>query len=151
MRKIILIAAMALTSAAAQAGETRNLSSASVPSVAPATIQTKQLQGQNEAPFATPAKPVATPRYSLPASETQMPTTASTAPSTAVPSTAQPERRYDDRGYYDDAGYHPFPRRHADAHRYAKRPHGYTNWPYHRTQWNARRIIAELLRYGIYW
>jgi hypothetical protein len=172
MRKIILVAAMALTSAAAQAGETRNLSSASAPSDAPATIQTKQLQGRNDAPVATPAKPVNTPRYSLPPSETQTaadparnvsdglrytarpapvdnapPTTASTAPSTVTPSTAQPERRYDDRGYYDDAGYHPFPRRHV----YAKRPHGYTDRPYHRAQWNARRIIAELHRYGIYW
>jgi hypothetical protein len=151
MRKIILIAVMALTSAAAHAGETRSLSTPAAPSDVPAAIQTKQLQAQNDAPVASPAKPVATPHYSMPASETQMPTTASTAPSTAMPTTAQPERRYDDRGYYDDAGYHPFPRRHADAHRYAKRSHRYTDRPYHRAQWNARRIIAELHRYGIYW
>jgi hypothetical protein len=68
-----------------------------------------------------------------------------------TPSPAQPERRYDDRGYYDDAGYHPFPRRHTHADRYAERPHGYTDRPYHRARWNARRIIAELHRYGIYW
>jgi hypothetical protein len=176
MRKIILIAAMALTSAIAQAGETRSLSTAAAPSDAPATIQTKQLQAQNDAPVATPAKPADTPRYSLPPSETQTPadparnvsdaprytarpapvdnappTTASTAPSTVTPSTAPPERRYDDRGYYDDAGYHPFPRRHTHADRYAERPHGYTDRPYHRARWNARRIIAELHRYGIYW
>ena len=147
MRKIILIAAMALTSAAAQAGETRNLSSASAASDAPATIQTKQLQGQNDAPVATPAKPVDTPRYTA-RPDNAPPTTASTAPSTVTPSTA---RRYDDRGYYDDAGYHPFPRRHAYADRYAERPHGYTDRPHHRARWNARRIIAELHRYGIYW
>ena len=126
--------------------------------------------------FPGPALPADTPRYSLPPSETQTPadparnvsdaprytarpapvdnappTTGSTAPSTVTPSTAQPERRYDDRGYYDDAGYHPFPRRHTDADHYAERPHGYTDRPYHRARWNARRIIAELHRYGIYW
>jgi hypothetical protein len=180
MRKIILVAAMALTSAAAQAGETRNLSSAAAPSDAPAAIQTKQLQAQSDAPVAPPAKPADTPRYSPP-SETQTPADPArnisdapryttrpapvdSAPSTAAssaptPSTAHPERRYDDRGYYDDAGYHPFPRRHTDADRYAdrradryaERPHGYTNRPYHRARWSARRIIAELHRYGIYW
>jgi hypothetical protein len=147
MRKIILIAAMALTSAIAQAGETRSLSTAAAPSDAPATIQTKQLQAQNDAPVATPAKPADTPRYSLPTSETQTPagparnvsdaprytarpapvdnappTTASTAPSTVTPSPA-----------------------------HAERPQGYTDRPHHRARWNARRIIAELHRYGIYW
>src|SRR5262249_31682471 len=43
MRKIILIAAIALTSAAAQAGETRTLSTAATMSDAPATIQTRPL------------------------------------------------------------------------------------------------------------
>ena len=174
MRKIILIAAMALTSAAAQAGETRTLSTAATPSDAPATIQTKPLQAQNDAPAAAPAKPADTPRYSQPPSETQTPadparnisdaprarpapvdnappTAASSAPSTVTPSTAQPERRYDDRGYYDEAGYHPFPRRHTNADRYTERPHGHTSRPYHRARWSARRIIAEMRRYGIYW
>jgi hypothetical protein len=173
MRRIIFIAAMALTSAAAQAGETRNLSTAAAPSDAPATIQIKQLQAQNDAPVATPAKPADTPRYTLPPSETQTPAnparnvsdaprntdrpasvdkappaTASTVPSTVTPS---PERRYDDRGYYDDAGYHPFPHRRTYADRDAERPNGYTDRPHHRARWSARRIIAELLRYGIYW
>jgi hypothetical protein len=176
MRTIILIAAMALTSAAAQAGETRNLSTAAAPSDAPATIQTKQLQAQNDAPVATPAKPADTSRYAPPPSVTQTPTdparnisdaprntarpapvdnapptAASTAPSTVTPSTAQPERRYDDKGYYDDAGYHPFPRRHTSDDRRAGRPHGYADRPHHRARWSARRIIAELRRYGIYW
>ena len=68
-----------------------------------------------------------------------------------TPSSAQPKRRYDDRGYYDDAGYHPFPRRRTYADRSAERPHGHTDRPYHRARWSARRIIAELRRYGIYW
>jgi hypothetical protein len=164
MRKIILIAAMALTSAAAQAGGTRTLSTAATPSDAPAAIQTRQLQAQNDAPAATPAKPADTQTPADPArsiSDTPRarpapvhnapPTAASSAPSTVTPSTAQPERRYDDRGYYDDAGYHPFPRRYTNADRYTERPHGYTNRPYHRARWSARRIIAEMRRYGIYW
>jgi len=167
--------------------------SAAAPSAAPATIQTKQIQAQNDAPAATPAKPADAPRYAPPPSETQTPadparnisdaprynarpapvdnappTTASSAPSTATPSTTQGERRYDDRGYFDDAGYHPFPRRQADANRDAERPrgdterpqgytkqgyakHGYTNRPYYRVRWSARRIMAEMRRYGIYW
>src|SRR5215813_8056830 len=99
MRTIIFIAAMALTSAAAQAGETRNLSPAAAPSNAPATIQSTPTQAQNDAPLAPPAKPADTPRYSPPP-EMQKPATASTVPATVTPS---PERRYDDRGYYDDA------------------------------------------------
>ncbi len=185
MRKIILIAAMALTSVAAQAGETRSLVTTAVPSDTPAPIQTKQLQAQNDAPPAPAAKPADTPRYSAPPSETQTtadparnisdaprnttrpapvdtapPTAASAAPSTATPSTAQPERRYDDRGYYDDAGYHPFPRRRAYADRDVERPHadrdtvrphGYASRPYYRARWTARRIMAEMRRYWIYW
>ena len=173
MRKIILIAAMALTSAAAQAGDTRNLSTAATPGAAPATIQTKQFQAQNDAPAATPAKPADAPRYSAPPSETQTPAAAPTAPSTATPSTAQPERRYDDRGYFDDAGYHPFPRRYTDADRDAgrpdrdaerpsaerpsadrdaERPRGRTSRPYHRAWWaTPRRFMAEMRRYGFYW
>jgi len=193
MRKIVLIAAMALTSAAAQAAETRNLSSVVAPSAAPAAIQTKQFQAQNDAPAATPAKPSETPRYAPPP-ETQTPadparnisdaprprpapvdnappTTASSAPATATP-----ERRYDDRGYFDDAGYHPFPRRYTDgdrgtdrntdrnadrdtdrgADRNAERPrgyatHGYAKRPYPRGWWTPRRFMAEMRRYGIYW
>ena len=177
MRKIILIAVMALTSAAAQAGETRSLATAA-PGDVPATVQTKQLQAQND-----------TPRYSPPPSETQTPAdparnisdaprntprpapvdnappaAASSAPSTATPQTAQPGRRYDDKGYYDDAGYHPFPRRYTDADRdaeprdqterprgYAGRPRGYAGRPYYLPRWSARRIMAEMRRYGIYW
>lgn len=149
MRKMILIVAMALTSAAAQAGETRGLSTAAAPSVAPATIQTKQLQAQNDAPVAPSAKTAEPPRYTdrpVPV-DNATPTAASTAPSTVTSSAAHPERRYDDRGYYDEAGYHPFPRRYADA----EQPHGRADRPEHHDRWSADRIIAELHRYGIYW
>jgi hypothetical protein len=139
MRKIILIAAMALTCAAAQAGEAeRNLSPAAAPS---------------DAPVAAPAKPSDTPRYTV------RPAPVDNAPATA--STEHPERRYDDRGYYDDAGYHPFARRYTDADRHvdadrqsdrdAERPRGHVNRPHYRARWNAARIIAEMHRYGIYW
>ena len=188
MRRIILIAAMALTSAAAQAGETRNLSAAAGPSEVPAAIQTKQLQAQNDAPA---AKPADTPRYAPPPAEPSRnisdaprntarpapvdnapPAAASRAPSTATTQAAQPERRYDDKGYYDDAGYHPFPRRYTDADRdaersrgdverphdqterprgYAGRPRGFALRPYYPTPWSARRIMAEMRRYWIYW
>ena len=129
MRKIILVAAMALTSAAVHAGELRSLSTAATPNDAPAAIQTKQLQAQNDAPA---AKPADAPRYAPPPAETQTPaeparnisdaprTNARPAPVDNAPpvtaSTEHPERRYDDKGYYDDAGYHPFPRRYAGAH-----------------------------------
>ena len=190
MRKIVLIAALALTSVAAQAAETRNLSSAAAPSAAPAAVQTKQFQAQNDAPAATPAKPADTPRYAPPPSETQTPADPArnisdaprprpapvdNAPPPAA-STAQPERRYDDRGYFDDAGYHPFPRRYTDADRgkdsntdrnadrdadrsadrNAERPRGYATRgyarrPYPRVWWTPRRFMAEMRRYGIYW
>lgn len=179
MRKMILIAAMVLTSAAAQAGESRSLSATATtlaPSDPPAAAVSQQLHAQNDTPVATTPKPTETPRYTPPPAETQVPanparnvsdaphytarpaavdattpTTASTAPSTATPSNAQPERRYDDRGHYNDAGYHPSPRRHAYADRYTERRHAYADRPHHRSRWNARRIIAALHRYGIYW
>ena len=186
MRKIILIAAMALTSAAAHAGETRSLSTAATPIDAPAAIPTKQLQAQNDAPAAT-AKPADAPRYSVP--ETQTPAdparnisdaprntsrpapvdnppaaAASTTPSTATPPAAS-ARRYDDKGYYDDAGYHPFPRRYTDADRSAERPRadaerprgsterprGYARRPYYPAPWSARRIMAGMRRYWLCW
>jgi hypothetical protein len=176
MRKIILVAAMALTSAAVHAGELRSLSTAAGPNDAPAAIQTKQLQAQNDAPA---AKPADAPRYAPPPAETQTPAdparnisdaprttmrpapvdTAPPATASSAPSTAHPERRYDDKGYYDDAGYHPFPRRYAGADRQsdpqsdrtAERPRGYANRPHYRALWSPRRIIAEMHRYGIYW
>jgi hypothetical protein len=162
MQKIILIAALALTSAAAHADDNRSLSTA--PSDAPAAIQTKPGQAQSDAPLAAPTKPADAPRYNAPP-----------APPPATASTAHPERRYDDRGYFDDAGYHPFPRRYANADRhtdadrhastdryananryanfdrYAKRPHGYAGRPHHHARWTARRIMAQLRRYGVYW
>jgi hypothetical protein len=148
MRKIILIASMVLTSAAAHAGETRGLSTAAAPSVVQSTIQTPQLQAQNEATVVAPGTSADTPRYvARPVPTDNAPITASTAPSTATSSTDHPERRYDDRGYYDSAGYHPSPRRYTDG----ERPHGHTDRPHHRGGWSASRIIAELHSYGIYW
>lgn len=140
MRKIVLIAAMVLTAAAARADDTRNLSPAA----------------PSDAPAASPAKPADAPRYTV------RPAPVDNAPSSTA-STEHPERRYDDRGYYDDAGYHPFPRRYTDADRgsdresgrqsdrLAERPHGHAGGPHHRARWNASRIIGELHRYGVYW
>jgi hypothetical protein len=141
MRKIILIAAMALVSVAAHAGETRGLSIAAAPSDIPAAPRTKQLQAQNDAPVADPAKPADGSRYAA------RPGLVDNTPS--ADASEHPDRRYDDRGYYDNAGYHPFPRRYSDA----GQPHGNAVRPprHHHAEWSADRIIAELHRYGIYW
>jgi hypothetical protein len=154
MRKIMLIAALALTATAARAEDNRSLSTA--PSDAPAATQTRPGQAQSDAPLG--AKPADAPRYNAPP-----------APPPATASTEHPERRYDDRGYFDDAGYHPFPRRYANADRrpdadryasvdryagadrYAKRPHGRAERPRHHVRWTPRRIMAQLRRYGFYW
>lgn len=141
MRKIILIAAMALASATAHAGETRSLSTAAAPSDAPAVIQTQQRQAQNDAPVAPSAKRSDDARYAVRPGLVD-----NAAPADA---SEHPDRRYDDRGYYDNAGYHPFPRRYSDA----EQPHGNAARPsrHHHADWSADRIIAELHRYGIYW
>lgn len=123
MRMIILIAAMALTIAAAQAEDMRSLSTA-----------------PNDTPAATPAQPADRPQY-----------TARPALVDSAPSTARPTRRYDDRGYYDDTGYHPFPSRRGHVNRHAEPSRSYADRPRHRARWSARRIIAVLHRYGIYW
>jgi hypothetical protein len=122
MRTIILIAAMALTSFAAQAGETRGLSTAAAPADAAVAMPTLQRQAQNDTPVAVASTPA-----------------------------AQPERRYDDKGYYDNAGYHPSPRHYTSDDRPAASPHRRTGRPHHGGQWSAQRIIAELHHYGIYW
>src|ERR1700761_9264511 len=143
MRKIVLIAAMVLTSAAAQAGEMRNLSTGA-PSDALAPVRTQQLQAQNDASVATPAKPADAPSY-----------TARPAAVDTAPSAEHPDRRYDDKGYFDNAGYHPFPRRYASDDRHAsddrpvERPRAHSNRSSHRARWDADRIIGELHRYGV--
>jgi hypothetical protein len=134
MRTIILIAAMVLTSVAAQAGETRGLSTATAPSDAPVTITAKQFLAQNDAP--------------APVAATPAPATASSTPAS---STAQPGRRYDDKGYFDDAGYHPSPRDYSSADRPAEPPRRHIARPHRGSGWTAERIIAELHRYGIDW
>jgi hypothetical protein len=126
MRTIILIAAMALTSVAAQAGESRGLSTAAAPAEAAVAMPTLQRQAQNDAPVAGASTPV-------------------------VASAAPPARRYDDKGYFDDAGYHPSPRRYTSDDRPAEPPHRRSGRPHHGAQWSAQRIIAELHHYGIYW
>jgi hypothetical protein len=128
MRTMMLIAAMALTSAVAHAGETRGLSTAAAPS---------------DVPVAATATPANATRYT----DNVPPATASTASS----STAQPARRYDDKGYYDDAGYHPLPRRYTSAERATEPSHRRAVRPHQDARWSAERIIAELHRYGIEW
>jgi hypothetical protein len=125
MRTIILIVAMTLMSVAAQAGESRGLSTAAAPAEAAVAMPPLQHQAQNDMPVAGAATPAA--------------------------SATQPERRYDDKGYYDNAGYHPSPRHYTSDDRPAEPPHRRTSRSHHGGQWSAQRIIAELHYYGIYW
>ncbi|WP_440636273.1 hypothetical protein ACSHT2_21115 [Bradyrhizobium sp. PUT101] len=128
MRKVILVAAMLLASASAQAGGSRGLSLAAAGerSSAPqttmsATAVTTQV---SEAAPATEA-----PKYSdrPPAVSLSAPA-AATAP-TVAPSTPAPVKTIN-----------PAARTTARADR-----------PKHKRSWTERRIISELRRHGIYW
>ena len=123
MRKIILVAAMVLVSASAQAGD-RSLS------MAPVTEQSSAPQATTAAP-ATHTSEVApaaqAPKYvdRPPAVSTPSPVVA-TAPATTTG--AAPKIK---------------PVKPARTARVSK--------PKHKPYWTERRVIAELHRYGIYW
>jgi len=148
MRTLVLIAAVVLASASAQAGESRSLSAYPVSNDTTATVggqpvASKSLRADND--IAT--QPVETPRYSPPpADTTRNPTpepveaphyTARPAPvdntppaKTTTTTTQTPSSSTS-------------PREVHGRHMRAERPrHGH---------WSAGRIIATLHRYGIYW
>ncbi|SDH00110.1 hypothetical protein SAMN05216338_1004245 [Bradyrhizobium sp. Rc2d] len=131
MRKIILVAAMLLVSASAQAGGPRSLSLAaageqtSAPqtttsATATATTQLSEVAPTTEAPKYSDRPPAVS--LSAPAAATApaatTPTTSSAPVATTKPATKTTAR--------------------ADK-------------PKHKRSWTERRIISELHRHGIYW
>jgi hypothetical protein len=177
MRRFVLIAAMMLASASAQAGDSRGLSTGSVtaaPSDPPAAVNTQQLRAQNDTAV-VPPKPAETPRYTPPPAEAQPaqttpPADATRSPSEAprytarpapvdnappatastAPSTTTPSTAQPGRRY-DDKGYYDDAGYHPSRSRHAHNDR-YDDRPrHHRTRLSAGRIIAALHRYGIYW
>jgi len=154
MRKLVLIAAVVLTSASAQAGESRSLSAYPVNDTTSATssqpVANKSLRAENDAPAAQPAE---TPRYSPPPGEatpnppppaaetphySARPAPVDNAPRATTPTTATHTPSDDgSRG-----GYPPREGRGRHMMR-AERAH------HHRL--TVGRVIAALHRYGIYW
>jgi len=150
MRKFILITAMVLASATAQAGQSRNLSPVAANDEQPAVTTTTTTAPQPKAAEVdtsngtigspqyqapTPPAPPAPPVYEArPPAVAPVTTTATTAPPLATPpttttTTATPPAKAD------------APRRTAKAGR-GRRGRGY---------WTEARIIGELHRYGISW
>ncbi|MFT4120494.1 hypothetical protein [Bradyrhizobium sp.] len=123
MRKIILVAAMVLASASAQAGGPRSLSLAanSDQPTAPVATTTATTTATAEV---TPAAPVAeTPKYvDRPAAVS----TTTPAPATATTATPAPAPAADKTAAKADK-------------------------PKHKRYWTEGRIISELHRHGVYW
>lgn len=156
MRILVLIAAVVLASASAQAGESRNLSAdpignGTTPVSQPAA--SKSLRADND----EATQPVETPRYSAPPADTTSnppwppaDTTSNPPPPQEAPhytarpapventprATTLPSSTQTPRADYSSRGSH-------GRHMRAERPH-----PHRRT---AGRIIATLHHYGIYW
>jgi hypothetical protein len=132
MRKLLLVTAMVLISASAQAGQSRSLSLASVDEQAatqarPADTTTSQTNATSTAIKSAETSTTDAPKF------VERPPGVNAAPATAAPATtsAQPQPT--------DAG------KPAAAHT-AKAGRGK-----HRTDWTETRIISELHRHGIYW
>jgi hypothetical protein len=153
MRTLVLIAAVVLTSASAQAGESRSLSTYPVNNDTTATVQpaaSKSLRADNDTPAAQPAE---TPRYSPPPSDatsnpppaaetphyTTRPAAVDNAPRATTPTTATHTPSDDEQSR---GGYSPRESRGRHMMRAERSRH------HHLT---AGRIIAALHRYGIYW
>jgi len=154
MRKFVLMAAVLLASASAQAGESRSLSSYPVDDTTSAVpsqpVANQSLRADNDT---ATTQPVETPRYSPPPGEatsnpppatetphyTVRPAPVGTAPrATRATTTAQaPSSDYSPRGNYSPRGVH------GRTMMRAERPH------YQRL--TAGRILEALHRYGIYW
>ncbi len=154
MRNLILVAAVLLASASAQAGESRSLSSYPVNDTTSAVpsqpVANQSLRADNDT---TATQPVETPRYSPPPGaatsnpppaaetphDTARPAPVGTAPRATRATTAAqtPSSDYSPRGNTSARGAH------GRTMMRAERPH------YQRL--TAGRIIAALHRYGIYW
>src|ERR1700761_858970 len=146
MRTLVLVAAVVLTSASAQAGGSRSLSAYpihdSTSAVPGPSATNKSLRADNDAPAAQPAE---TPRYSPPPSDaaptppaaadtphyTSRPAPVDNAPRATTPTTASHAPSGDDspRGDYSSRGAHGRMMRAERSHRH---------------RWTAGRIIATL-------
>ena len=155
MRILVLIAAVVLASASAQAGESRNLSAdpignGTTPVSQPAA--SKSLRADND----EATQPVETPRYSAPPADTTSNPPWPPAGTTSNPPPPQEAPHYTARPAPVDntprattapssqtprADYSP--RAGHDRHVRPERPH--------HGRWTAGRIIATLHHYGIYW
>jgi hypothetical protein len=171
MRKFVLVAAIVVTaidlaSAGAQAADSRSLSTISGESPAATSYQSKPgtlraETGTTATPAAIPAPPplpaAETPRYALPPTEPKaieaprpVDTTRNTEPSATT-------RRYNARPAAIDttppATVTPYrqPPRQANYRRSQMRHASYGRPHYRIHRWNTGRIIAALHRYGIYW
>jgi hypothetical protein len=125
MRKFVLIAAMALVSATAQAGETRSLSltDPSVTSTQPNAAETTKVQTAQTTDAATPpAASAETPKFVE-------------RPAAVDPTTTPAQPKADTKA---DSGKPVRQTAKADKRR-------------HRQHWTEARIIGELHRHGIYW
>src|SRR5271156_1359940 len=129
MRKFVLIAAMALVSATAQAGETRSLSltDPSVTSTQPNAAETTKVQTAQTTDAATPpAASAETPKF------VERPAAGGPTPTPAQP---KADTKADTKA---DSGKPVRQTAKADKRR-------------HRQHWTEARIIGELHRHGIYW
>jgi hypothetical protein len=136
MRKLILIAAMVLASAAAQAGDSRSLSLSIDVSAPPPTLK----------PVAsTPAVAGAPqPSDAAPAAETPKAVEAVETPKFIErPALVEPKAEPVQVQQSTTAPAKPAAQKTASTHRTEKR--------YHKRYWTVGRIIGELHRHGIYW
>jgi hypothetical protein len=152
MRSIILIAAMVLVSASAQAGQSRSLSVASTdsrPIAAP--LPPASAPKLAEVPSAAPGTPapvaVAPPAPPAAAPETGAPPVAAAPAAPAAPAVAGPATA-DAPKYLERPTVAPVaaPAK-IDGTKSAKRAERRHRGHY----WTAGRIMGELQRYGVYW
>jgi hypothetical protein len=128
MRKFVLIAAMLLVSATAQAGETRSLSltstDPSVTSTPPKAAETTRVQTVQTTDAATPpAASTETPKF------VERPAVVDTTTTPAQP-------KVDNK---------------ADGSKPVRQTANKADKRRHRQHWTEARIIGELHRHGIYW
>jgi hypothetical protein len=138
MRKLLLVTAMVLISASAQAGQSRSLSLASVDDQTAAT-QAKTADATTTQNSATSAQPAAIKSAETSPSDTpkfvERPPGVNTVPATTAPATATTSARSQ-----------PTEAARPVASHAAKASRGK-----HKTDWTEVRIIGELHRHGIYW
>ena len=129
MRKMILVAAMILASASAQAGGSRGLS------LAAAGEQTSAPQTTTSASTVTTQVSEAVPAteaqkyYDRPLAVSLSAPAAATAPTVTTPATSAP----------------------VTTTKPATKTAARADKPKHKRSWTERRIISELHRHGIYW